>query len=84
MCSSDLVLASINVQKTVYSASDSLAILKFVKNGTQAFELESGLTINEPGTFAVKAAIESAVVELVKEGSKKGIWDFAYEPLQPQ
>ena len=78
------VLAAVNVQKTIYSASDSLAVLKFVKDGTQAFELESGLTINEPGTLAVKAAIESAVVELIKEGSKKGIWDFSYEPLQPQ
>jgi hypothetical protein len=54
-----------------------------VKDGTQAFELESGLTINEPGTLAVKAAIESAVVELIKEGSKKNIWEFSYEPLQP-
>ena len=78
------VLAAVNIQKTIYSASDSLAILKFVKDGTQAFELESGLTINEPGTLAVKAAVESAVVELIKEGSKKGIWEFAYEPLQPQ
>jgi curli production assembly/transport component CsgG len=78
------VLAAVNVQKTIYSASDSLAVLKFIKDGTQAFEIESGLTINEPGTQAVKAAIESAVVELIKEGSKKGIWDFSYEPLQPQ
>jgi len=24
----------------------------------------------------VKAAIEAAVVELIKEGQKKGVWDF--------
>jgi curli production assembly/transport component CsgG len=70
------VLVSVTVQKIIYSASDSLAVLKFVKNGTQAFEFESGLTVNEPGTLAVKAAIEAAVVELIKEGQKKGIWDF--------
>jgi curli production assembly/transport component CsgG len=70
------VLVSVTVQKIIYSASDSLAILKFVKNGTQAFEFESGLTVNEPGTLAVKAAIEAAVVELIKEGQKKGVWDF--------
>jgi curli production assembly/transport component CsgG len=70
------VLASVNVQKTIYSSSDSLAVLKFIKDGTQAFELEAGLTINEPGTQAVKAAVEAAVVELIKEGEKKGIWDF--------
>jgi curli production assembly/transport component CsgG len=78
------VLAAVNVQKTIYSASDSLAVLKFIKDGTQAFEIESGLTINEPGTQAVKAAVESAVVELIKEGGKKGIWDFSYEPLSLQ
>jgi len=70
------VLAAVNIQKTIYSASDSLAVLKFVKDGTQAFEIESGLTINEPGTQAVKAAIEAAVVELIKEGQIKGVWDF--------
>jgi len=70
------VLASVNVQKTIYSTSDSLAVLKFVKDGTQAFELEAGLTINEPGTQAVKAAVEAAVVELIKEGQIKGVWDF--------
>ena len=70
------VLASVNVQKTIYSTSDSLAVLKFVKDGTQAFELEAGLTINEPQTQAVKAAVEAAVVELIKEGQVKGVWDF--------
>ena len=40
------------------------------------FEAESGLTINEPGTLAVKATVEAAVVELIKEGERKGVWDF--------
>ena len=78
------VLVSVTVQKIIYSASDSLAILKFVKNGTQAFEFESGLTVNEPGTLAVKAAIEAAVVELIKEGEKKGVWDFAVPYIAPE
>ena len=71
------VVAAVNVQKTVYSTSDSIAVLKFFKQGTQAFEFESGLTINEPGTLAVKAAIEGAVIELIKEGERKGVWEFA-------
>jgi curli production assembly/transport component CsgG len=75
------VLASVNVQKTIYSTSDSLAVLKFVKDGTQAFELEAGLTINEPGTQAVKAAVEAAVVELIKEGQVKGVWDFKTDDI---
>lgn len=82
--SSGKVLASVTVQKTVYSAADSLAVLKFVKDGTQAFEFESGLTINEPGTLAVKAAVEAAVVELIKEGQKKGVWEFATPYEEPK
>ena len=44
------------------------------------FEAESGLTINEPGTLAIKATVEAAVVELIKEGERKGVWDFKKDP----
>jgi curli production assembly/transport component CsgG len=70
------VLAAVTVTKIVYSTADSVAVLKFLNNNTQAFEAETGLTINEPGTLAVKATIEAAVVELIKEGEKKGVWDY--------
>jgi curli production assembly/transport component CsgG len=70
------VLMAVTVTKTVYSTADSVAVLKFLDNGTQAFEAESGLTINEPGTLAVKTTVEAAVVELIKEGQRKGVWNF--------
>jgi curli production assembly/transport component CsgG len=70
------VLAVVTVQKTILSTADSMTALKFFDAGTQAFEAEAGLTINEPGTYAVKAAIEMAVVELIKEGQRKAIWDY--------
>lgn len=70
------VLASVTVQKTILSSADSISALKFFDTGTKAFEAEAGLTINEPGTYATKSAIEMAVVELIKEGQRKGIWDF--------
>ena len=73
------VLASITVQKTILSSSDSVSALKFFDLGTKAFEAETGMTINEPGTYAVKAAIEAGVLELIKEGQRKGIWDFKEE-----
>jgi len=73
------VIASVNVQKTILSTADSATALKFFDAGTQAFEAEAGLTINEPGTYAVKAATEMAVVELIKEGQRKGVWDFKSE-----
>ena len=70
------VLAVVTVQKTLLSTADGVTALKFFDTGTKAFEAETGLTINEPGTYAVKAAIEMAVVELIKEGHRKAIWDF--------
>jgi curli production assembly/transport component CsgG len=75
------VLATVTVTKVVYSTADSVAVLKFLRNGTEAFEAEAGLTINEPGTLAVKATIESAVVELIKEGERRGVWDFKKPPV---
>jgi curli production assembly/transport component CsgG len=70
------VLASVTVQKTIISSADAVTALKFFDMGTRAFEGEAGLTINEPGTYAVKAAIEAGVVELIKEGARKGLWNY--------
>jgi curli production assembly/transport component CsgG len=74
--SSGKVLTTITVSKTIYSTADSIAILKAFRGGTAFFEAETGLTINEPTTLAVKATVEAAVVELIKEGERKGIWSF--------
>jgi curli production assembly/transport component CsgG len=73
------VLSVVTVQKTILSTADSATALKFFDQGTQAFEAELGMTINEPGTYAVKAATEMAVVELIKEGARKGIWEYRTE-----
>jgi curli production assembly/transport component CsgG len=77
------VISSVTVQKTILSTADSATALKFFDNATQAFEAEAGLTINEPGTYAVKAATEMAVVELIKEGQRKGVWDYKPEAKEP-
>jgi curli production assembly/transport component CsgG len=80
------VVAVVTVQKTILSTADSATALKFFDQGTQAFEAEAGLTINEPGTYAVKAAVELAVVELIKEGERKGVWEYRKEvkPVERQ
>jgi curli production assembly/transport component CsgG len=77
------VVAVVTVQKTILSSADAVTALKFFDQGTQAFEAEAGLTINEPGTYAVKSAIEKAVVELIKEGERKGVWDYKAEVVVP-
>ena len=44
------------------------------------FEFETGLTINEANTLAVKTTVEAAVIEIIKEGERKGLWDFKQQP----
>jgi curli production assembly/transport component CsgG len=70
------ILASVTVQKTILSSADAVTALKFFDMGTRAFEGEAGFTINEPGTYAVKSAIEAGVVELIKEGARKELWNY--------
>lgn len=70
------VLSTVTVQKTIISSADAVTAMRFFDMGTRAFEGEAGLTINEPGTYAVKAAIEAGVVELIKDGARKGLWNY--------
>lgn len=68
------ILISTAVQKTILSVRTQADVFKFVDMGTKAVETEVGLAVNEPTNYAVKAAIEQSVVEMIKEGEKKGIW----------
>ena len=60
-----------NIGSQIFGDANNVATL-----AGSMFEAETGLTINEPGTLAVKATVESAVVELIREGERKGVWDF--------
>lgn len=68
------VLTSVAVQKTILSVKTSVDVLKFVDMGTKALEIETGLAVNEPTNYAVKAAIEQSVIETIMEGERKGFW----------
>ena len=35
-----------------------------------------GYTTNEPVNYAVRAAINQAVVEIILKGEKEGLWEF--------
>ncbi len=70
------VLASVAVTKTIVSTSTDFNVFKFVEAGTEAVEIEIGNSQNEPVSYAVKTAIEAAVVEMIKEGAEKGFWTF--------
>lgn len=73
------VLASVNVNKTVYSFMDKAGVLRFVEAGTRSIELETGSATNESMNKAVQLAIHAAVIEMIREGERKGHWGFKTE-----
>jgi curli production assembly/transport component CsgG len=79
------VLITNAVSKTIYSTQHNIGVLRFVDAGTKALELENGMALNEPTTYAVRIAIEQAVYDMIVEGEKKGMWRFKKPAVvQPQ
>lgn len=74
--SSGEVLVNITVTKTIMSYMDNAGVLRFIDAGTKAMEAEIGASINESRNQAIQIAIEAAVMEMIREGVKKGHWDF--------
>jgi curli production assembly/transport component CsgG len=70
------VLITNAVSKTIYSTQHNVGVLRFVDAGTKALELENGMALNEPTTYAVRVAIEQAVHDMIVEGQKKGLWRY--------
>lgn len=70
------VLTTVTVEKNLLSTADGATALKFFNQGTKAFEYDSSQTFNEPVNYALRSAIESAVVELIKKGATQHLWEF--------
>jgi len=70
------VLMSIATEKTIASYRSGADIFKFFDLGTKLVEAETGYSVNEPVNYAVRAAIEQGVIEMVHEGEQSGLWKF--------
>jgi len=70
------VLMSIATEKTIASYRSGADVFKFFDLGTKLVETETGYSVNEPVNYAVRAAIEAGIIELVYEGERKGLWEF--------
>jgi len=70
------VLLTVATEKTIASYASGADVFRFLDLGTKALEIEAGSAINEPTNYAVRAAIEAAVVELVNQGEQQGLWKF--------
>ena len=68
------VLLEVLVTKTILSASLSQDVFRFITSGTELVEIEGGLVRNESVNLALQAAIETAVLQIIREGSDKGYW----------
>ena len=70
------VLLTVATEKTIASYASGADVFRFLDLGTKALEIETGSAVNEPTNYAVRAAIEAAIVELVNEGERQGLWKF--------
>jgi curli production assembly/transport component CsgG len=73
------VLTSVTVTKTVLSYMDKAGVLRFTSSGTSAVEAEIGASINESINKATNLAIQAAVIDTIREGARKGHWNFKQE-----
>ena len=76
------VLLAVSSQKTILSTKLSATVFRFLDMGTKLLEKEAGITDNESTTYAVRKAIEQAVIEIIKEGEQKELWKFKKEKIK--
>jgi len=70
------VLLSVNTLKTILSIKAGIDTIKFLDMDTNALEIETGVAENEPVSYAVRAAIEQAVIGMIEEGVNRNLWSY--------
>mgnify|MGYP001956119669 CR=1 FL=1 len=75
------ILLTVSSTKTIASTSNGADVFRFLDLGTRALEIESGNAANEPVNYAIRTAIEYAVLQMIHEGKECGLWEWA-EPVE--
>ena len=70
------VLLNVQSKKSVLSYGSGGDLFRFIEQGTQLVEYEDGVGNNESVTYAVRAAVEAAVLELIYQGHDRKFWDI--------
>lgn len=77
------ILTTTTITKTVLSYMDKVTLLRFVtdptvSNGDNALAIEGeiGGSINESINKAIDIAVQAAVLTTIREGERKGIWQY--------
>jgi len=68
------ILLTVNATKTIASYSKGGDVFRFLDMGTRALELEQGSAVNEPVSYAIRTAIEYAILQMIYEGVNCDLW----------
>lgn len=78
------IILNVQTYKTILSVGLAGDVFKFVDLDTKLVELETGMTQNESVTWAVRSAIEAAVLALIEQGDQRGYWKINWpEGIDP-
>ena len=75
------ILLNVQAKKTILSVGTGFDVFRFLDMDTRLVEFEDGEARNESVTFATRAAIEAAVVALIKQGDERGYWKIQWQNL---
>ena len=70
------ILLAVSSEKTILSTRLSATVFRFLDMGTKLLEVEAGYTENESVTYAVRKAIDKAIIDMINEGAEQGLWEF--------
>ena len=70
------ILLNVQTKKSILSYGSGGDVFRFIEQGTQLIEYEDGIGNNESVTYAVRTAIEAAVLEMVYQGDERGFWSI--------
>ena len=70
------VLLEVISSKTILSTAYGGDVFKFIEQGTELVEVESGVASNESVSIATQRAIETGVLEVIERGNSLGYWTY--------
>ena len=68
------ILLNVQTKKSILSVGGGYDVFRFVDMDTKLVEIEDGNSFNESVTYATRAAIEEAVLEIIYQGHDRGYW----------
>jgi curli production assembly/transport component CsgG len=68
------ILLNVQTKKSILSVGGGYDVFRFVDMDTKLVEIEDGNAFTESVTYATRAAIEEAVLELIYQGHDRGYW----------